>query len=240
MDFIVDDQRGELMRSYKLIALIISGVCVILFVIIGMNVFGLNNKDDGYNVDSNYVSINEQEKESSIVVEVKKESKVKVKPDLKEQIISIGTQVEENQVEEAKEVKKEKEDTKNNKVDNKEIVEINNKGGSNLEVETVEVDATDIINSESKDEEKAPTKYTGNNWVDEKIVENKDQISDKDLQSGLAIGDKIDTDLVMAYLEDGLTDEERESLKAYLNTVLSDSEYQTVKVLIGRYSSMVD
>lgn len=229
------------MRGYKLIALIISGICVVLFLIIGMNVFGLNNKHNGYDVDSNYVSINEKEQEPPTVDEVKEKIKIEIKEEIKPEIEeqSVNNETEVKEIKEVKEdmIEVEKQ-TNSNKVNNQEIIETNkdndnNQGnGTNKEIDIEE--QLDLV------EREAPIEYTGNKWVDDKIVENKDQISDTDLQSGLAIGDKIDTDLIMAYLEDGLTDDEKESLKKYLKSVLSDSEYETVKVLIGRYSSMVD
>jgi len=236
------------MRNYKLWALIISGVCMILFVIIVMTVFGLNNNNNGYNADSDYRSINNKE-EKKVQEKVQEEI---AQEKVQEKIIEEKAQ-EKVQEKIQEEIKK---GTNNNKLDDKEDIRINNKEEteisnkeemkinkkkeSAIEVKTVPVDATNNIESESKDEEKVLTLYTGNEWVDDKICENKDQISDTDLQRGLAIGDKLDMDLVMAYLEDGLTDDERVSLKKYLESVLSDSEYETVKVLIGRYSSMID
>lgn len=212
------------MRGYKLITLIISGLCVVLFVIIGMNVFGLNNKDDGYTVDRDYVSINEKEQEPPIVEEVV------------EQIELIKQETKAEEVEEVKEQKIEIQEAEKTE----EVQEVAGKSKEKKQ----EIIQTDIVEiNENNKENKQPTalvEYTGNKWVNDKIVENIDHISEVDIQSGLAIGDKIDTDLVMAYLEDGLTDDEKESLSKYLKSVLSSSEYETVKVLRGRYSGMLD
>lgn len=77
--------------------------------------------------------------------------------------------------------------------------------------------------------------YTGTEWVDEKIEEHIDEIAEIDIAVGLSMVDKIDGDVLMEYLKDGLSETEREELKMYLASVLSPSEYEKLKVLIDKY-----
>jgi hypothetical protein len=84
------------------------------------------------------------------------------------------------------------------------------------------------------------TTYTGDAYLDATIEEHRDEISDDDLNDGLSIGDKIDRSIVVGYLEDGLTEEEKVALKAYLHSVLTDAEYETMVELFYRYNYILE
>lgn len=75
--------------------------------------------------------------------------------------------------------------------------------------------------------------------IQQLIEENKDDIEEEDLEAGTAILEKLDSDYLASLTEDGLTEEEKETMKEYLQSVLTEEEYQDVLELIGKYIGQV-
>ncbi|GKX31771.1 hypothetical protein SH1V18_42510 [Vallitalea longa] len=231
------------MKNKKII-FILSGTLIAIFIIIGINVLAFNKKIQTYEVDENYISQNQIKNDD-------------------EQLGNKNKDIDNREVESSKdndsveEITKDKETSDTNKT--------NEQDGSDISKEDIKDDKADVIDStkndnedvkkennditQSSDEDNADKSdkpeedyksYTNHDWVDDKINENREEIADEDLDTGLLIGDKIDDDIVLGYLEDGLTNEEKADLKEYLKIVLSDAEYQEMNVLFDRYNYMMD
>lgn len=135
--------------------------------------------------------------------------------------------IEEVVEEKEEDIIKENEDTKK---ETEEIIEDNKEEIPAEENQEINKDENDASQSHPVEED-----YTGYEWVDEKINTHIDEIKDMDLENGLSIGDKIDDDIVLGYLDSDMTAEDRASLMAYLKVVLDEEEYNELKVLFSRY-----
>lgn len=149
--------------------------------------------------------------------------------DSDENNISEGSNIEE----EIHEVSSNEESEDNNIEENNEENKITGQASNTNETENEEL-------SNEKQENNSVAEYTGKEWVDEKINVHINEITESDLYAGLSMAEKIDENIVMGYLEDGLTEEEKEELKTYLNSVLTRSEYELLKVLVEKYSYLLE
>lgn len=224
------------MKKNKTIIFILSGTLIAIFIIIGINVLAFNKKLQDFEVDNDYTSnndvLNSIEKESdddqvSKTVNDIIEPKNDIESNESNDITDGDTDTEEPDKGKSftqEEVKGDIDD--NNKSINKNVDsnssqnEDENKSNTNIEDKSNESDQT----------------YTNHEWVDEKINDNKEDIDDSDLETGLSIGDKIDDDILLGYLEDGLTEEEKVDLQEYLQVVLTPEECQELNVLFKKYN----
>lgn len=81
--------------------------------------------------------------------------------------------------------------------------------------------------------------FVKDGWINEKINENKDKISENDLDRGARIYNGLDTDYLFSLSDGGLTDEERAQVDAYLSKSLSGADYQLAKELYYKYVGLL-
>ncbi len=81
--------------------------------------------------------------------------------------------------------------------------------------------------------------FVKDGWINEKINENKDKISENDLDRGARIYNGLDTDYLFTLADGGLTDEERAQVDAYLSKTLSGGDYQLAKELYYKYVGLL-
>jgi hypothetical protein len=82
--------------------------------------------------------------------------------------------------------------------------------------------------------------YVKDEWVDDMIQDNKDSISDADLEKGAAIYNQLDTKTIISLVEGGITAEEEILLTEYLESNLSPEQLELAKVLFSKYIGLVD
>lgn len=221
----------------KIVIPLISLVAIIIIAI--FYIYSIDKNQKAFEVDEEYKAKTipiDKVKNSLVTVDEEKDSIKKVNKKKQEK-----EQIKNNAIENNDEVQL----NSNNKVEDNKVAEkkpVNNKPNKVNESNNSnknQVDKIDnTLNVEIKTEN--PKKYTGHEWIDQKIDKNRDDINDDDLKEGLSIGDKIDDDIVLGFLEDGLTAEEKVDLKEYLEVILTPEEMDEVKVLIGKYGYMLE
>lgn len=72
-----------------------------------------------------------------------------------------------------------------------------------------------------------------------KYEQAKEQIAPADLKDGMALAAKVDAGYILGLLSGGLTDEEKNELKAYLTSRLSSSEISRGIELFAKYSYLL-
>lgn len=80
----------------------------------------------------------------------------------------------------------------------------------------------------------------GNKWVDQKITENIDEISEADLSVGLALYSLLDTNYLFGLAEGGLTPEEKKEMQTYLSESLSPAQVSAVMTLYSKYVHLLN
>ncbi len=240
------------MRQYKWVTIILTGILVTSIIMVGYHVWASNRNQAGYDVDSDYISKKEVSETLSNpdpgteikddTTEIKNESDKTTTDNTRDEAIENTQETirdkegKDEQSAESKphkgtdpiEVKQENED---NKPSGEEIVQAPDRESTDQSESTEEP-------STSNDVKKSEDDFTGHEWVDETINENRDDIADADLDAGLSIGDKIDDDILLGYIEDGLTEEERADLKEYLEVVLTPEEMSKLDALFDKYNYM--
>lgn len=81
--------------------------------------------------------------------------------------------------------------------------------------------------------------FVKNAWINQKIAERRIEIADSDLDAGIELYNLLDADYLFEKAEDGLTMEEKDEIKSYLNEKLSDDEMVTVNILFERYVGLL-
>ena len=100
-------------------------------------------------------------------------------------------------------------------------------------------------NTESNQEHENPKEvqnevpFTNSSWANDMINQHKDEVSQKDLQTGLTISEKIDTNYILNFASDGFTESEKEQVKQYLSETLTEEEYQQLKSLFNKYNYLI-
>ena len=219
----------------------------------------LNNMNtEEYKVDDNYIS--KTTKEPDTVKNIDKINKnIQIeKPEIEPE--PINTEIENENIEDKKEdvIQEQQEEELVEKVESEEKITeepvVKHKEPVESKPQTVkeeiipEVTPKEEKQNENIDEqteqpqqqEEELIAYTGNEWADEKVNEHKDEIVDDDLDEGLSIGEKLDSDKIQELLEDGLTDEEEKELKSYLLETLTTEEYQALKDLYSKYNHILE
>ncbi|GMQ56967.1 hypothetical protein AN1V17_13610 [Vallitalea sediminicola] len=229
------------MKKNRIIIFILSGTLIAIFIIIGINVLTFNKKLQDYEADNNYTSNNDisnDVKKKSKIDEVSKDVNDITEPNKDIELNDINDETDENtDIEESNDSKSfTQEEVKGDIKDSSQIVssqndeddssQNNNENNSNTNIENIP--------------EKLDQEYTNHEWVDEKINENREDIADNDLEAGLSLGDKIDDDILLGYLEDGLTKEEKVDLQEYLEVVLTPEECKELNVLFEKYNYIFD
>ncbi len=77
-------------------------------------------------------------------------------------------------------------------------------------------------------------------WVNQKISDNREEISDADLYTGAEVYNKLDTNYLFGLAGDGLTSDEEAEVKAYLTDNLSDGELAIAVELYNKYVHLLD
>lgn len=121
---------------------------------------------------------------------------------------------------------------------------------NNDDIPTSEEESTNLIQSEDSKENINVTKSSINadevepvvkdEWINEKIAENREEISDSDLTVGAQIYDSLDTNYLFGLAGDGLTDSEKAEAFEYLQANLSASEYEIAKNLYMKYVHLLN
>lgn len=97
-----------------------------------------------------------------------------------------------------------------------------------------------IVKGQSDVNEEVVEQVVKDEWINEKISENRDQISDGDLSIGAQIYDSLDTSYLFGLANDGLTDEEKSEAMTYLQSNLSPSEFEIAKNLYMKYVNLLN
>ncbi|QUI24994.1 hypothetical protein HZI73_23060 [Vallitalea pronyensis] len=239
------------MKKYKWMTIILTGVLITSLAMVGYHVWASNRKQAGYDVDRDYVSKN-QNNEGSTNADVGTDAgkdNTETNDELDEETVdnaseaSTDNEQETTQDEEegTQEQAAESEPHKGKDPIDKEN-EDNKPSGEDVEG-APDSESTDQSESDSEeptkpDQNTVEKDYTGHGWVDDTINENREDIADADLEDGLSIGDKIDDDILLGYLDGGLTDEERVDLKEYLEVVLTPEEMSKLDALFSKYNYM--
>ncbi|PKM55452.1 MAG: hypothetical protein CVV00_04105 [Firmicutes bacterium HGW-Firmicutes-5] len=103
-----------------------------------------------------------------------------------------------------------------------------------------EVDFIDVTLIPLSDGEAITEKVVKDQWVNQKIITHKDQISDSDLSTGAGIYNQLDTNYLFGIAEGGLSVEEEEEVKAYLRANLSEAELGTAIELYYKYVHLLN
>jgi len=77
-------------------------------------------------------------------------------------------------------------------------------------------------------------------YVQQQIDANRELISEKDLEIGAPVFNKIDMDVVYALADDGFTEDEKTELRNYLKTVFTEEEYTMASGLFYKYVGLVE
>lgn len=116
----------------------------------------------------------------------------------------------------------------------------NNQSASDKNGESLEsIDTSDIIIPEGLTEEEQ-IQYVKDQWVNDMIVENKLNIEETDLNQGSTIYNKLDTAYLFQLAENGLTEEERLEVMAYLELNLMPNEIARAQELYEKYIGLVN
>lgn len=89
-------------------------------------------------------------------------------------------------------------------------------------------------------EDNTPGAVVKDDWVQNQIDANKDQIDDTDLAVGAEIYNSLDTEYLFNLAEDGLTEEEKVQVNEYLRSNLTDEQYETAKTLYYKYVDLLE
>ncbi len=103
-----------------------------------------------------------------------------------------------------------------------------------------EVDIMDVTLIPLSDGEAITEKVVKDQWVNQKIITHKDQISDSDLSTGAGIYNQLDTNYLFGIAEGGLSAAEEEEVKAYLRANLSEAELGTAIELYYKYVHLLN
>ncbi|MCF8018772.1 conserved protein of unknown function [Petrocella atlantisensis] len=103
-----------------------------------------------------------------------------------------------------------------------------------------EVDIMDVTLIPLSDGEAITEQVVKDQWVNQKIITHKDQISDSDLSTGAGIYNQLDTNYLFGIAEGGLSVEEEEEVKAYLRANLSEAELGTAIELYYKYVHLLN
>ena len=76
-------------------------------------------------------------------------------------------------------------------------------------------------------------------WLDEQLAEYEGQIEEVDIETGVAIIEKLDMEYLNALAAEGLTGEERTAVKEHLHMQLSEDEYATALALYREYIGLL-
>ena len=108
-------------------------------------------------------------------------------------------------------------------------------------VETTTVETTTAVipepNTEAPLDDEEPQDTVS--WLDEQLAEYEGQVEEVDIETGIAIIEKLDVDYLNGLSEEGLTQEERIAVKTHLNEQLSESEYATALALYREYIGLL-
>lgn len=238
--------RGEDMRQYKWVTIILTGILVTSIIMVGYHVWASNRNQAGYDVDSDYISKKEVSQTPSnpdAGTEIKNESDETTDNTRDKAIENTQETIRDKEGKDEQSAESEphkgtdpidvKQENEDNKPSGEETVQVPDRES------TDQSESTDGVEPSTPDDvKKSEDDFTGHEWVDETINENRDDIADADLDAGLSIGDKIDDDILLGYLEDGLTEEERADLKEYLEVVLTPEEMSKLDALFNKYNYM--
>lgn len=135
------------------------------------------------------------------------------------------------------------EDSNDDKSNIDESLEDKNEAQETEETKTTSSDELDIYETQSipaGDELVKVEPIVGNKWVDQKIAENLDDISESDLSQGLALYSLLDTNYLFGLAEGGLTPEEKVEMQAYLSKTLTPSQVSAVMTLYSKYVHLLN
>lgn len=76
-------------------------------------------------------------------------------------------------------------------------------------------------------------------WLDEQLAEYEGQIEEVDVETGVAIIEKLDIDYLNSLASEGLTEEEKEAVKAHMHSRLTEDEYATALALYREYIGLI-
>lgn len=117
-----------------------------------------------------------------------------------------------------------------------------NEGSGNAsEAEDISPEEVEVVEPEEE-----PVEYTEDEqvvkdqWVQQQINDNRDQIEDADLYTGAEIYNVLDTGYLFDLAEGGLTDEEREEVEAYLRATLTPDQLETALTLYNKYVHLIN
>ncbi len=129
---------------------------------------------------------------------------------------------------------KDVENDKNEKIESSEENEITNNG------ESQEFKTLDGVVSPVKEEENVKEEIIySEDWVEQKINENRDAIDDADLNDFRTIIGKLDMDYISKLSENLGTEEGELEFKGYLHSRLTDTEYSRSKELFIKYRDIL-
>ncbi len=100
-----------------------------------------------------------------------------------------------------------------------------------------EIGGTPLGGDDQNDSEEKVVKDA---WVQDQINANRDQISDDDLYAGAAIYNALDTDFLFGLAADGLTEDEKVEVKAYLEATLTPNETALAMELYMKYAHLLN
>jgi len=103
-----------------------------------------------------------------------------------------------------------------------------------------EEDFFDVETIPLSDGEVISEKVVKDQWVNQKIITHKDQISDSDLSTGAGIYNQLDTNYLFGLAEGGLSVEKEEEVKAYLRANLSEAELGKAIELYNKYVHLLN
>ncbi len=144
----------------------------------------------------------------------------------------------EEEMNETSEMMSHNSDTSDSQPDRNET-DVTLKEASETDVNETEVAATsqDEKASRVSQEEIA---YVKDQWVNDMIQENRQDISDSDLNAGVPIYDKLDSSYLFSLAEDGLTEDEKREARAYMESRLTGSELSRAIELYNKYIGLVN
>lgn len=109
-----------------------------------------------------------------------------------------------------------------------------------VKAESTETDETELISIEDSQIALSESAvYVKDDWINQKINENKEDINRNDLDIGAAIYNSLDTDYLFSLSDEGLTAEEKVMVDEYLSSQLSGADYEIAKELYYKYVELL-
>lgn len=212
-------------KRLKVVGLIIFGFVILIICFLSIQYVIHSN---GNNADADYVSIDKIE-------DVYKESWENIHDTIEKECLAEGIWAIKLEVQDVGTIDE-------YEVVNEEVIENDGVSEENIE-KTILYDEPieeDSIRDEEAYLDDEIIEYMGDEYVDKMIQEHRDEIADEDIIFGLSIADRIDSNMVYSYMEDGLTDKERGEISDYLQSILTEVEYAKLKELFHKYNYILE